>query len=137
MKYTLILLLLLACGPAGKLRRAEKLIAKAELLGAKVTTDTIYIEKKVIVPEYRWDTVGIYQTLTDTIIVNNEKIVTRIKIDTVTKTWYVDNIIKGDTVFVTMPAQVNNDITVPKQMNPWPWIIAALVLVAIILLIRK
>lgn len=137
MKYLLFIFILCSCGPASQLRRADKLIKKAEALGAVVTRDTVYINKSLIIPVYKHDTVATYHTLLDTLIVNNEKVITKIKVDTVTKTWYVDQVVKGDTVFIKVPTKINTDIHAPKQINPWPWILAILIVILIIVLVKK
>lgn len=135
MKYIILCLLLVSCSAS---QRAYKHLQKAKELGAIITSDTVYIVKTVVVPEYKWDTVAMYQTLMDTFIINTEKVKTRIKVDTVTKTMFIDQIVKGDTIFIEVPVKVDTNIhPPPKGINPWPWIIAVLVLVVIILILRK
>lgn len=50
-------LLLFSCGPTAKLKRAQKLIAKAEAQGAQWHTDTVYRDRDILVKEVRTDTV--------------------------------------------------------------------------------
>src|SRR5690349_17145665 len=70
-------LFLTSCSPAGKLKRAQKLIDKAEQAGAKWSVDTVYITKEVIVPERVLDTLVRYVNLTDTITVTENNVVTK------------------------------------------------------------
>lgn len=52
MKYFILMLFVLsACGPAAKLRRAERLINEAVAAGAKVKADTVYVEKIIEGPK--------------------------------------------------------------------------------------
>lgn len=58
MKYLIIVvsLLVLSCGPSQKLRKAEKLIAKAIEQGAEVKNDTIYKNIRLSVPGVAFNT---------------------------------------------------------------------------------
>src|SRR5688572_9012354 len=55
--WLIVGLILTSCGPAAKLRRAEKLINKAEELGAKWKVDSVIVEIPVPVQSVRVDTV--------------------------------------------------------------------------------
>jgi hypothetical protein len=57
MRYLFIVLILSSCSPAARLRRAEKLIKKAEEQGAVWTVDSIRVEVPVFVPETRVDSI--------------------------------------------------------------------------------
>ncbi|HMG89601.1 MAG TPA: hypothetical protein VK589_06065, partial [Chryseolinea sp.] len=52
---------LTACGPASKLRRAEKLIQKAELQGATWKSDTVYHEVPIFIRQMHGDTTFVSQ----------------------------------------------------------------------------
>ena len=73
----LIIVILTSCGPAAKLRRAEKLISKAEELGAKWRIDSVQVEVPVIVPETRVDSVFV-QKPGDTITITKERLKVKI-----------------------------------------------------------
>ena len=53
----ILFLILVSCSPTAKLRRAEKLIAKAKAGGAHVKSDTVFSIKEVITKEVKKDTV--------------------------------------------------------------------------------
>ena len=50
-RILIVLLLLSACGPAHKLRKAERLMNEAIAQGAKVKTDTVYLTKVIEGPK--------------------------------------------------------------------------------------
>lgn len=116
--------LLIGCSAAQKLRRAEKLIAKAELQGAKWRIDTVFTERVINVPGPETTVKVPVTVLKDTTIVQ-EKIVTVIR-------WIKGKDGKTDTltVFTKCPDQVirdtvatviNKSIVAPKSPNVKPW----------------
>jgi hypothetical protein len=122
MKYLIIAILLSSCGSAFHLKQAERHLRKAEIKGAKVRVDTVYKTISVIVPETRIDTVLTVQNFRDTITLEKDKIVTKIKFDTLTRRLYVHTLQKADTVFIEVP------FTVTKQIKSgwlWWWLIVA------------
>lgn len=114
--------LFLGCSASYHLKRAEKHLKKAELLGAQVRVDTIYKTISVAVPETHFDTVLTVQNFRDTIVVSKDKIVTKIKFDTLTRRLYVHTIQKADTVRIEVPVTVTKEI---KSGWPWWWLIVA------------
>lgn len=131
MTYRLSLLLLLAvvgCSPSWHLKKA---IQK----GAQVKVDTVYKTVSVVVPETRIDTVLTNVNFRDTIVVSKDKIVTKIKYDTVSRRLYVHTLQKADTVFIEVP------ITVTKKIEtgmPYWWLaVAAGIFLVIILKTKK
>jgi len=66
-------LLLASCSPAAKLRRANRLIVKAEKEGAVWRVDTVFRTVEVPVPEVRTDTV--FQSVEgDTVLIEKDKL---------------------------------------------------------------
>lgn len=57
MRYILLSLLLCGCGAAHQLRKAERAIAKAKELGAKVNSDTTWATIKFVAPSQHFETV--------------------------------------------------------------------------------
>lgn len=134
--YLLILLgffFLLSCGgPTGKLRRAEKLIAKAEAQGLKWSVDTVFKTIEVITPKIEFDTVLKQVNFTDTITVTKDNVITRLKINTVTKEVFVSTECPSDTVFVKVPVQVKRKIEAGKGWQYYFWRGLGLVVMAFI-----
>lgn len=133
-KYLLLSLLFIHCSPAWHLKQAERHFKKAEIKGANVRVDTVYNTVTVIVPETHLDTVFSVQNFRDTITLEKDKIITKIKFDTLTRRLYVNTICPPDTVKVKVP------FTVTKEINAgWPWwwlLLAGLVGAALVSLKR-
>lgn len=127
MKYLLIILILASCSSASKLRRAEKLIKQAEELGARWHIDTIYRTKEVVVPETHFDTVLKQVNFRDTITVEKERVVTRVKVNTVTKEIFIETKCPPDTIKIKIPVTVTKTIKA-KGYSLWQLIILALVM---------
>lgn len=102
-----------SCSPTTKLKRAKRLIALAEAQGAVWKTDTLWQTKTVIVPETHFDTVLRQVNFRDTIIVQKDKVVTKLKIDTVRKEIFVSTDCPPDTVVVKVPVEVNRELSAP------------------------
>lgn len=105
-----LVLVLSSCGPANKLRRAERLISAAEAQGAKWSVDTVFKEIKVITPKIEFDTVLRQVNFTDTITVEKDKVITRFKINTLTKEIFVHTECPPDTIRVEVPVTVTKEI---------------------------
>lgn len=129
--YLLMLLgffILLSCGgPTGKLKRAQKLIAKAEAQGLKWSVDTVFKTVEVITPKIEFDTVLKQVDFHDTITVTKDNVITRLKINTVTKEVFVSTECPSDTVFVKVPVQVNKKLQAGKSF--WYYFLRGLGLV--------
>jgi len=105
------LITLSSCGPAAKLRRANRLIDQAIAAGATVKTDTVFVTRTVTVPETHFDTVLTKVNFTDTITVEKDKVVTKVKINTVTKEVFVSTKCPEVTKVVKVPVQVFKTIS--------------------------
>lgn len=135
--FLIVLLMVSGCGPAAKLRRAERLIKKAELLGAQWKTDTVFQDIPVFVDRIALDTLLI-SGIKDTVEIVKDRL--RIK--------YVR--LPGDTVWISaecdsltiikeVPVRVEKVIYAPqKGLKLWQWIIIALAVGLILgILIRR
>lgn len=106
-----------SCSPSNQLRRANRLIAKAEAGGAKwsetTKTDTIFVVKEVPVPGVEVDTVA--NLTADTIIVTKDRVITKVLVNTHTKKVYVKTTVKPDTIKVKTYYTITK--TVSKQLK--------------------
>jgi hypothetical protein len=109
------------------LRRAEKHIKKAELHGAKWHSDTLFKMLKFEVPKVELKTTVKYSSLGRPIIVEENGVITRVQIDTVTKEVFVHTVCPPQTIERKVP------VAIAKQINPgkpairyWPWLLVAL-----------
>lgn len=140
MKYFCVLVIFLA-GCSGwkanwQLRRAEKLINKAELAGLEWKKDTVYRDITVYVPSVRYDTLFKSEP-NDTITIVRDKLqikYVRLPGDTV----WIDGECEADTIIQKVPTYINNEIKADKSGLPWwGWaIIAFLCLVVLRLALR-
>lgn len=131
MKYLIIAILILtSCGPQAKLRRAAKLIAKAELQGAQWHSDTVFVDKQIITRERHTDTLIQKVNFRDTITVIEDKVVTKIKYDTIRKTMFVSTKVPADTVEILVPVTVTREIK--AKGKPWYFYAAWLLILLII-----
>lgn len=117
-------LLFSSCGPISKLRRAERLIKKAELQGATWKSDTVFKEIPIVIPEIRRDTIFNYRYLRDTIVVNQSGIITKIKVDTVNQKVYVSTKCPEQTVTAKAPVIVHRTIEAESWLKWWFLLIA-------------
>lgn len=124
-QWLTFILLLSSCGPAAMLKRAEKLIAKAESQGAKVKIDTVFITKEIIVPETHFDTVLRQVNFRDTITIIKDKVITRVKINTVSKEIFVETKCPEKKEIVKVPYTVVRKISAGYTL--WQLIILGLV----------
>lgn len=124
-KYLLIIIILASCAPKAtrQLRRAEKLIRKAELNGANWKTDTVFVTKEIITEKQTVDT--LFKFTTDTIRITKDRIVTKIKVSP--KTIYVHSECLPDTVKIQVPVTVTKTIEAPPcyQWIKWWWLVLA------------
>lgn len=116
----LLTLFLLSCGPASKLRRAERLISKAEEKGATWRVDTVYKEVPLIVSQVKKDTV--FESLPgDTVVIEKERLrVKYVKLpgDSV----FIEGECKADTVYKEVPVTVTKTIEAKGGIN-WYWLV--------------
>lgn len=122
MRWLVVILLLTSCGPAAKLRRAEKLIAKAEELGAKWRVDSVVVEIPVPIQSVRVDTVE--RVLPgDSIVLEKERlkvIVKRLPGDTL----LVWGECRADTIKVRVTKTVTKTIEAKGGLKWW-WLLVA------------
>ena len=120
MKILVILLVvgLAGCGPTGKIKRAQRLIALAEAQGVTWKTDTVWVKRSVIVPEVHFDTVVQVKSFIDTVIVTKDKVITKVKVNTLTKEVFVSTDCPGDTVVIRVPTIINREISA-KGYTGW------------------
>jgi hypothetical protein len=132
-KYIIIILLIAisGCKSGYHLKRMAYHERMAIAKGAVITPDTVYREIKVIVPETKIDTVERFITLSDTITVIKNRIVTKIKINTRDSTVYVSTICPGDTIYKTVPVTITKNIEGSCGL-PW-WVYAVFGLSALII----
>lgn len=129
MRWLAIILLLSSCGPSHYLKKAERALKKAEQLGASVKSDTVYIDREIIVPQTHFDTVLSMQNFRDTITVTKDRVVTRVKVNTVEKKIFVETECPPDTIKIRVPVTVTREIS--SGYSLWELIILALAALAV------
>lgn len=121
----LVVILLTSCGPASKLRRAERLIKKAELQGGQWRVDTVFKEVPVFITETRLDSI-IVSKPGDTVVIQKDRLkIAYIKLpgDSV----WIEGECAADTVYTKVPVRVEKVIYAPqKGLKLWQWILIAL-----------
>jgi len=131
----LVVIMISSCSPAGMLKRAGRLIKKAEQRGAKWGSDTIYIDREVITKEVKLDTLIKQVDFRDTMTVVKDRIVTKVKVDVKEKTVYVDSKCKSDTVKIHVPVEVTK--TIQAGISTWDVIKLSLLIVIVAILLTK
>lgn len=127
-KYcSLILLVLIGCTPASKLRRAERLINSAIESGAKVSRDTVYIDRTVYIPKHVLDSNVYFKNIYDTITVEKDKVITKIKYSKDKHTVYVHTECPDSTITIKVPVEVVREI---KAGITWWDVVKICILVA-------
>ena len=117
-----ILILLASCGPAAKLRRAEKLIKKAEEQGAVWHTDTVYQMTPVEIESVRVDSVFVAKP-GDTVTIEKERLkvkYVRLPGDSV----FIEGECEADTIYKAVPVVVNRKLEA-KGGHKWWWLLIA------------
>lgn len=115
--------MLASCGPAAKLKRAERLIKKAEAMGAVWHVDTVYADREVPVPRVERDTV-VYNVPGDTIIIEKERL--RVKLKVSHDSIYVSGECLPDTIKISVPVTVTKTIHAKQGMSWWLWVLMAI-----------
>jgi hypothetical protein len=118
-----ILIAVVGCGPAAKLRRAQKLIAKAEMLGAKWHTDTVWKDTYHYIPRVERDSVFL-NVPGDTVVIEKERL--RVKVKVNHDSIYVKGECLPDTVEVKVPVVVNKSIEAPQKITWWEAVLGVL-----------
>lgn len=133
--FVFLLVGFFGCGPVHYLKKADRAIAKAQQLGAKVTQDTVFINSNILIPEYRTDTLIKINSFTDTIRLENEKIKWKVKVNTIEKTVYVEAKCKADTVIIRVPVEVTRKIKAGYSL--WDIIILCIVVAIVAAILSK
>jgi hypothetical protein len=130
--------LIASCSPKGtrQLRRAERLIQKAELNGAKWSSDTVFKDREVITKETKTEYKD--RVSNDTIYVYKDKVRTKVlvKNDTI----YVESKCLPDTIKIQVPVRVDKRIDAPpceQQIKWWHCLIGLIVVAVVFLIIGK
>jgi len=118
----LLAVALIACSPSWHKNQAERHLRKAESKGAQVRVDTVFKTVSVIVPEVRVDTLIKQVDFRDTIEFWQDRFHVMVKVDTLTKSVYIEGKCLSDTVRITIPVTVTKEIK-----SGWPkwWLIVA------------
>ena len=122
MRLIILTILLTACSPAWHLKQAEKHLKKAEIKGASAQIDTVFVDREVIVPEVRFDTVVREVNFTDTVVVTQNNVITKVKVNTVEREVYIKTVCPPDTVKIEVPVSVTKEI---KTGYPLWWLAVA------------
>lgn len=116
MKYIILILVMAACSPSSQLRRANKLISKAEAAGLSWSIDTVFKETTFFIPQTRVD--SIFKTTPgDTVILQRERlkvVYIRLPGDSVLITGSCDSV----TIIKEVPVTITKVISAPKS-NWW------------------
>lgn len=136
MKYLIILLLLSSCSANWHLKRSEKHKMLAIAKGATVSRDTVFSDVEFFLPEDRIDTLVRVQTFRDTIRIEKDRIVWKIKVNEVEKEVFVQGTVKPDTIFIRVPTIITDKIkTGISVLTVVQWSIFSALLGALALLI--
>lgn len=133
----IILILLTGCSASTHLKLAKRHLKKAEIKGAIITADTVFVKDSVFVPQISYDTVSLLLP-GDSIVIEKTRlkvVVKRIKGDTVKV--FAD--VKPMMIIRNIPVQVIKEIKAPPaKVRWWMWLCIGFVLgiIAAILLRR-
>lgn len=118
MKYILILFILFfGCSPTAQLRRAERLIKKAELRGSDWRHDTTFVKVPVFIAQTSVDTIFVTKP-GDTVIINKDRLhVKYIKLpgDSIFIEGKCDSLV----VYKEVPVTVTNVVHAPQPKIRW------------------
>jgi hypothetical protein len=118
----LILFYCSGCGSNYHLRRAEHHLKKAQLKGAVIQSDTVYIEKLVTVPEVKTDTV-FKSEIGDTVFIAQDRLkikYVRLPGDSV----FIEGKCESDTIRMEIPVTIVKEIYPKKGFVFYlPWIL--------------
>lgn len=105
---------LLSCGPTQQLRRAERLISKAESKGAVWKIDTVYKETSFTITGVETDTIFVPHE-GDTVIIEKERLSVKF-VDLPGEKVYIEGKCLPDTVIMSVPYQVTKTIQAGKSI---------------------
>src|SRR5688572_2315997 len=116
-------IVMMSCGPAAKLRRAERLISKAEELGAKWRVDSVVTDMPVPIESVRVDTI-ITTKVGDTVRIEKERLklkYVRLPGDTIV----IMAECAADTIKVKVTKTINKTIEAKGWLRWWHLVLAA------------
>lgn len=124
-----------SCGPAAKLRRAERLIAKAESQGASWHSDTLWRTIEIPVPEVKTDTV--FESVEgDTVLIEKDRL--QIKyVRLAGEKVYIEGKCKQDTIRENVYYKITKTIKAESWLKWWYIAIAFLLGGFIVWVTRK
>lgn len=109
------------------LRKAERHIRKAEMHGAKWHSDTLFKMLKFEIPKVELKTTVKYSSLGRPIVVEENGVITRIQVDTVTKEVVVHTECPRRVIEKEVPVSLSRTINPGKSaIRYWPWLLVAL-----------
>jgi hypothetical protein len=115
----IVLMTLSSCGPSHHLRKSQKHLKKAIARGAKITADTTWKTLPIITPEIKFETTLKPVNVKDTLIARDKesRAATKVfihKTDTLIRSVFIETTCPKDTVFITVPVAVTNEIKTPR-----------------------
>jgi hypothetical protein len=135
--FVVLFFLMTSCSPSAKLRRAEKLINKAEQAGLQWHSDTLHSTIEIPIPEIVKDT--IFQSKPgDTVFIHKERLSIKyvhLKGDSV----FIEGKCDADTVYKEVIVRINKSIECqpePQKIKWWYLVIALFVGGIIVKLLR-
>jgi hypothetical protein len=140
MRFTLIAisvtLIVSACGPAYHLRRAAHHIDRAKAKGALISRDTVTVHDTTLIKSHTVDTLFQDVNFYDTLVVEDTRTITKVKVNYVDRKVYIKTFVKPDTVYkeIKIPCET---LRVPIPLYRDPWVIPLIVFAIILLLIIR
>lgn len=125
--------LLISCGPAHHLKRANYHLRMAQAKGAVIKTDTIFKTIPIITETKVYDTLVKRESLTDTLFITTTRYSVKLKYDTILKKEFVQVQCKGDTIYKEVPVSVPITIEDPRQKWGKSWLIALTIAILLFL----
>lgn len=134
-KYITAAFILLYCSSCGvfidtgkwHLRRAEKHIQKAERHGAKWSSNTLFKLLRFEIPKVELKTSVKYSSLGRPIVVEENGVITRVQIDTITKEVFIHTTCPPRVIEKKIPVSVSRTINPGKSaIRYWPWLLVAM-----------
>lgn len=121
-------------GPIAKLRKAKRLIREAEVAGVAWRVDTVFKEIPIIIPRIETDTLVQTLNFRDTVILVKDRLITKVKVNPVTKTVYISSKCDSVVIIKKVPVEVNRSIKVGYSLAGviWRCAVSSLILAAIV-----
>lgn len=137
MRYIIIILILVSCGPTHDLNKAKRLIERAKAHGAIVRNDTVYSESIVYTKgDCTVVKIPVHQIRDTTIFQDRIKILYKIRRDTVRMTVECP----PDTIRIKVPVSVTETIECPPTRfykSEWFWLTLCLAALLVLALVRR